>query len=171
MDKLLGVVRVDDFGEGKNGLGDVAAMLAAAAGDGEFVGLITALHRVENDVLLKHAVMAESGLAGFKNVESAQLQMPQEVLAEGAEVRAVAKTPWRDADELPAGNQEPLNERNEAGVEVAGFDADGTEGAPLGGVGADFPIGRIGDGGIEGRRQRAEQITRETSRHFLDEVG
>ena len=63
MDKLLGVVRVDDFGERKDGLGDAVAMLAAAGGDGEFVGLFPPLHGVEDDVLLQHAVVAEGGLA------------------------------------------------------------------------------------------------------------
>ena len=71
VDELLGVVPVDDFREGKNGLGDVVAMLSAAAGDGEFVGLVPTLHRVEDDVFLQHTVIAEGGLAGFKNVKAA----------------------------------------------------------------------------------------------------
>lgn len=171
VNELLGVVRVDDFGEGKDGLGDDVAMLAAAAGDGEFAGLIPTLHGVEDDVLLQHTVVAKGGLAGFEDVEAAQLQMAQEVFAEWPEVRAVAKTPWCDADELPAGNEQALNEGDEACVEVAGFDADRTERAPLGGVGANFSIGRIRNGGIEAGRKRAKQNVSEARRHFLDEVG
>ncbi len=75
VDEFLGVARMDDFNEGKNGLGDVACMLAAAAGDEHFGGLVPALHGVEDDVFLKHAVLAEGSLAGFKDVESAQFQM------------------------------------------------------------------------------------------------
>ena len=63
VDELLGVVRVDDFGAGNDGLGDVVAMLAAAAGDGELVGLVPTLHGVEDDVFLKDAVVAKGGLA------------------------------------------------------------------------------------------------------------
>ena len=97
--------------------------------------------------------------------------MTQEVFAEWAEVRAVAEAPRRNADELTAGNEQSLNEGDEAGVEVAGFDADGTKRASLGGVGSDFSIRRIRDGRIEEKRQRAEQIPRKTCRHFLNEVS
>ena len=65
-------------------------------------------------------------------METAQLKVAQKVFAERAEVRAIAKTARRDPDELPAGNQQPLNEGDEAGVEVAGFNANGTQGASLG---------------------------------------
>ena len=156
VDELLGVVRVDDFGERNDGFGDVAAMLATAAGDGEFVGLVPAFHGMEDDVFLQNAVAAESGLSGFKDVKSSQFQSAQKVFAEWAEVRAVAEAPRRDADELPAGNEQALNEGDEAGVEIAGFDADGTQRASLGGIGADFSIGWICDGGIEAGRMCAK---------------
>lgn len=103
MDELLGVVWVDDFSERKNGLGDVVAVLAAAAGDGEFVGLAPALHGVEDDVFLQNVVVAEGGLPGFEDVETAEFQRAQKVFAEWAEVRAIAETPGRDADELASG--------------------------------------------------------------------
>ncbi len=45
-----------------------------------FAGLVPAFHRVEDDVLLQHAVVAEGGLAGFKDVEAAQFQVTQESL-------------------------------------------------------------------------------------------
>ena len=86
-------------------------------------------------------------------MESAQLHLVQKIFAERAEVRAVAKAPWCYADKLPAGNQQPLNECDEAGVEVTGFNADGMKGTPFGGIGADFAIRRIRDGGIEGGRR------------------
>jgi len=170
VNELLGVVLVDDFGEGKDGLGDAVALLAAAAGHDHFAGLVAALHRVEDDVLLQHAVFAEGGFAGFEDVEAAQFQLAQEVFAERTEVRAIAKTPGRDADELPTGKKQSLNECDKTGVEVASLDADGTQGAALAGVGADFAIGRIRDGSIEGGRRRAEQITGKPQRHLLNEV-
>jgi hypothetical protein len=143
----------------------------SAAGDDHFAGLLGTLHRVEDDVLLQHAVASKGGLAGFKDVNAPQLQLAQEVFAEWAEVRAVAKAARRNADELPAGNEQALNEGDEAGVEVAGFDANETQRVSLGRVSADFAIRWIGDGHIECGRMCAEQITRETCRHFLDEVG
>ena len=63
MNELLGVVRMDDFDEGNDGLGNFATMFSAAAGDGELVRLIPALHGVEDDILLQDAVVAEGGLA------------------------------------------------------------------------------------------------------------
>ena len=125
MDELLCVVRVNDFNEGKDPLGDYVAMLSAAAGDNDLAGLAPALHGMENDVLLQYAVVAKGGLSGFKNMKSAQFQVVQKVFTERAEVRAIAKTSWRDPDDLPAGNQQPLNECDEARIEIAGFDADG----------------------------------------------
>ena len=86
-------------------------------------------------------------------MEAAKFDVAQEVFAERAEVGAIAEAPGRDADELPAGNEQPLDECNEARVEVARFDTDGTKCASLGGVGADFAIGWIRDGGIEGGRR------------------
>ena len=171
VDELLGVARVDDLGERVDGLCDVVAMLATAAGDGEFVVLVPALYDVEDDVLLQNAVVAEGGLAGFKDMNAAKFQMTQKVLTERTEIRAIAKAPWRDADELAPGSEQALNESNEAGVEVAGFNPDGTERLPLSRVGADFAVWRIGDRDIESRRKRAEQIPRTTCRHFLDKVG
>ena len=47
----------------------------------------------------------KGGLAGFENVESTQLQLAQEVFAERAKVRAIAKASRRDAHELSAGNE------------------------------------------------------------------
>ena len=52
VDELFGVVRVDDLGEREGRLGNSSAMLAAAAGDGQFARLVLPLHRVEDDVLL-----------------------------------------------------------------------------------------------------------------------
>lgn len=111
---------------------------------------------MENDVFLQHAVFAKRGFSGIEDVEAAQFQLAEEVLAEGTEVGAIAEAPRRDSDELPAGKEQTLNQRDEAGVEVARFNADGTQGPTLGGVGADFSIRRIYDSGIEGWRKRAE---------------
>ena len=153
VDEFRGIVRVDDFRERENGLGDDIAMFAATAGDDYFVRLDSPFHCVEDDILLQHVVLAEGGFSGFENVESAQFQMLQEVFTKRAEVGAIAKTPRSDADKLPAGNQQALNECDEAGVKIAGFHPDGTKGVPFGGVSADFSIGWIRDGGIKlGRR-------------------
>lgn len=105
VDELFSVVRVNDLGEGKDVFGDVVTMLSAATGDYDFTGLVPTLDHVEDDIFLKHFVIAESGLAGFKHMQAAQFHMPEKVFTERAEVRAVAKAPWRDADELPTGNQ------------------------------------------------------------------
>ena len=104
-------------------------------------------------------------------MESAQFQMAQEIFAERTEVGAIAKTAWSNADELPTATEQALNKGDEAGVEVAGFDSDRSEGASFGGGGIDFSIGWIRDRHIEEGRVPAEQVTGETSRHVLDEVG
>ena len=63
VDESLGVVRVNNLREGKDGLGDCVAVFSAAAGNGHFARLVTALHRMKDDVFLQYAVTAEGGLA------------------------------------------------------------------------------------------------------------
>src|ERR1051326_5228417 len=119
MDEFLGILRVDDLSERKDRLGDVVAVFAATTGNDYFAELLTAFHRVEDNVLLQHAVLAEGGRARFENMDAAKLHLTQEIFPELAEVRAIAKTARRDADELTARNEQALNQCDEAGVEVA----------------------------------------------------
>ena len=109
-----------DFRERENGLGDHIPVLSAAARNDDANRLGSAFHRVENDIFLQHAVLAKCRFSGFKNVKPAQFQLLQEVFPERAEIGAIAKAPGRDADELAAGNQQALDQSDEAGIEVAG---------------------------------------------------
>jgi hypothetical protein len=59
---------------------------------------------MENNVLLKHSVVAEGVLARTKHVYAAQFHMTKKVFAKRAKVRTVAKTPRRNADKLPTGS-------------------------------------------------------------------
>lgn len=101
VNELLGIVRVDYFGEGKDFLGDVITLLTAAARYHYFAWLVIALHRMKDDVLLQNTIVAESRFTGLKNVEAAKFEVVQEVFAERAEVRPIAKAPGSDANELP----------------------------------------------------------------------
>ena len=171
VDELLCVVWVNNLNEGNGRLGYHVATFSAAAGDDHFARLVPTLHRMENDVLLQHAVVAECGLSGFKHMEPPQFHAFQQVFAERSEVGSIAETPWRDPDELPARSQQPLNKRDKAGIEVAGFDADRTQSASLGRVGTDFAIRRIRDGCIEGHWHRTEQIIRKSWGHILYKIS
>src|SRR4051794_17046598 len=110
MDESFRVGRVNDFHERNDCLRDYVPVLSAAAGDDQLPRLVPSLDRMEDDVLLQHAVTPEGGLTGFKYVESAQFQIAQEVFAESTEVRAIAKASWCNADKLPASHQQALNE-------------------------------------------------------------
>ena len=96
---------MDDFGEGNDGFTDVCTIFATATGDNDFVGWPTSLRNVEDNIFLKHAVAAEGGLAGLKNVKAAKLKMAQEIFAEWTKIGAITETPGRDTDELSTRNQ------------------------------------------------------------------
>lgn len=171
MDEFLGVAWADYLREGKKVFGDVRALLAATRRHQYFAWLVAALYRVEDDILLQHAVHAEGGSSGFEDMEAAEFQSIQEILSKGTKVRAVAKAPWRDPYELTSRGEQALDERYEASVKVARFHADGTQGMAFARVNADFAIRWINDGGVELGRVCAEQIASKAGRHLLNEIG
>src|ERR1700722_3986377 len=98
-------------------------------------------------------------------------QVCQKIFAEGAEIGAVAKTSWSDAHKLPIRSEQSLDEGNKACIKITRFNANIAQASPFCRIRANFPVGRIYNGGIENGRLRAEQIIGKAGRHFLNEVG
>src|SRR5258708_2618236 len=132
MDEFFCVSRVNDLRERKDRLGNDAPMLSATAGNHHFAGLVSPFYCVEDNVLLQHAIIAEGCLSRIKDVDSAKLQVVQKVFAKRTEIRAIAKTPRCDSDQLPTGNQQPMNKRDEASVKIARLDPYGAKSTPFG---------------------------------------
>jgi len=56
-------------------------------------------------------------------MQTVNLQVCEKIFAEGAEVGAIAKTPWGDAHELPAWCKQSLDEGNKTSINIARLNA------------------------------------------------
>src|ERR1700722_14775990 len=114
---------MNDFREGYHFLCNDVPILSAAAGNHYLIGLLPASYGMEDDVLLQNSIIPECSFARFENMEPVNFQVTQEVLAEIAKIRTIAKTPWRDAHKLPTGKKQTLNESDESCIKIARFNA------------------------------------------------
>ena len=69
--------------------------------------------------------------------------MAQDLLTEGPVIRAVAETARDNGDQGPAGPEQGQGERDKGRIEIDRFDPCVTQQSPVGGMAADFFIGRV----------------------------
>ena len=170
MYEFASIIRTNNLRVGNGCLCNRPVVVATAAGNNHFGRLGLAFYRMENDVFLQHAIIAEGCRPRFKNVNLLNGQAGQKIFAERAEIRSVAKASRSDRHQLAAGSQQAVDEVDESRIEVAGFNAGRTQMEPLGRAGTDFSIGRIDDGGIKDGGLGAKQTAAQAGRYFLNKI-
>ena len=170
VDEGLAVLEIDDLGVRHLALDDVRIVRGRAAGDEHGPGPDIGPDRVEDDVLLEDLVIAECAVPGLEDVDAVDPHEPQEGLAEGPEVGAVAEAARGDGDHLAARHEEVSGQEEEGRIEVRRLEPGGLESLSLRRIGPDLPVRGIQDGAVVGALQWGEEAGLDNLARGPDEV-